>query len=677
MIKTHWKPRGGMDSAWAAAIVIGLVSLVHFHFFRAPPMLADALDYFSAAWELPDTEPTHRHLRIGLLWPLWALQRVFGYSELAYYFLPWFASAALGFATWWLGRLLFSARVGWVAGLVVMLLPPYAAHISLLLPDYLSAALFVFVVCLLWVANNRREASAGGATWVMFLAGVLLGWSYLVREFIVLFFPAVGAMLLLLRAPPRHWLAFSAGAILMYLLEFAWGWIVYGDPFIRLQSGGARETALEFSTSTSEIVAQFITRFTPRSGGWLIGGAAILGLLAMAAGAIRRQRSFAVLAVWGLYGWILFTAIALLPVLILEEGTTYLRMHLFRYWSLILAPVFVAAAAAGFAIYDRRRGAGGHLLAAAGLLMALMPLLGAGLGLKQLARHPQLVQAGATDYDEFREYIANGTLPDVVWMDTGTTVSADKSLPMYMRSVSGRTDWWDGEVRYVNSDRTNWLGVSEIQTGYVLFDRTRAERIYNRFTPDYYRFPESTWEVVFRSSNGRVLVLDPGQRISGAEASVHIAPTSLALRDTIETDKGVRAEPHRGGGLAVLVPEGKRAVLTDDAARGFRPPPAGRNLVPPGTTRMAGTVVTEPVDGATFRLSVRCMFYDEAGERETRAARIADSVSEAGGARERHAFRCDVPRGDFETVSARLLVQLSSDSGVILHAVNYGFTGAP
>lgn len=669
---TRWTRLG---SPWPAAIILGLVSIVYFHLFRAPPMLADALDYFDTAWLLPDVEPTHRHLRIGLIWPLWALQRVFGYSEVAYYFLPWLACSALGFSTWWLGRVLFSARVGWVAALVVMLLPPYAAHLSLLLPDYLSAALFAFVVCLLCLARDRRDASASGVAWLMFMAGLLLGWSYLVREFVVLFFPAVGAMLLLQRTPPRLLIVFCAGAISMYLLEFAWGLLVHDDPFIRLQSGEARQTALEFSTRAGEILVQFPTRFTPRSGGWLIAVPAVFGLVAMVVGLVRRHRAFTLLAMWGLYGWVLFTAIALLPVVFLDENTTYLRMHLFRYWSLILAPVFVAAAAGGFAIYDWARQSGRPPLSFVAAVIVVMPLVGVILGLIQIAPHPQFVRTNAVDYGEFREYVAGGGLPEKVWMDTATTVSADKSLPMYMRSAAGFRTYWDGEVAHVNSGRSEWLDVSDIKGGYVVFDRSRSERIFNRATPDYFRDPESTWETVFRSSNGRILVLDPAQRIPAVELTVGVPPTSLVLRDTVATDKGIRAEPVAGGGLRVTVPEDGRAVLMDDTGRGLRPPPAGRNLVPAGVTGMNGSVVLEP--RGRVRLSVRCLFFDEAGELMAQWARLAHPTRGRGDSHAHHAFHCDVPRDGSQAASARLLIQLSGGSDVVLHDVSYGFVRTP
>lgn len=636
-------------------------------------MLADALDYFSTAQLLPEVTPTHRHLRIGMIWPLWALIQSVGYVEAAYYLLPWLACFLLGFSTWWLGRSLFCARVGWVGGLVVMLLPPYAMHVSMLLPDYLSVGLFTLGVAAVSHGSCVRWRAGISLQLLLFGAGVLVGWSYLVREFVAAFFPCLGAAMLLLRVPVRGWVSFCLGALLVYGLEPLWGWLVYGDPFIRLSvAGGPRDTRLPLSMDVVDVLLQFPTRFLGRAGGEALAGFMVFGLVAAGVGAVRGGRSWRVLAVWALPGWAFFTVIALLPILMLGEGSTYLRMHLFRYWAMILPPVVLGAVAGVFAIHDwlLRRGVGGRVVPSAVLVLLLaVPAWGVALGLKQLSAHPSLVRNSA-DYQEFRDFVASGALPPVIWMDSATTVSADKSLPMYMRSWAGRETYWDGEVRALNSSRNDWVARAEVKGGYVVMDRSRSDRIFSRATPDYFRAPESVWQAVFRSSNGRILVLDPSRPAPLAEAVVTVAPARMHV-NAVEGE--VHHEPVGAAGLHVQVGSAGRAVLTDEVAKGLRPPPPGRNRLPvTGAGRMMGNVVLARRDGADAELSVRCLFYDASGERRAPWARLLAPLPEAGG-RERYGFSCAIPQGRFEPVSARLLVQLSAGSNVVLHEVDYGF----
>ena len=675
--------RGILERYWGsfhlviAIIVFSGVSLIDIAMLRTPPVLADALDYFSTAQLLPEVTPTHRHLRIGMIWPLWALIQSVGYVEAAYYLLPWLACFLLGLSTWRLGRSLFCARVGWAGGLVVMLLPPYATHVSMLLPDYLSVGLFTLGVAAVCHASCRRWRAGIPVQLLLFGAGVLVGWSYLVREFVAVFFPCLGVAMLLLRVPVRGWVSFCLGALLVYGLEPLWGWLVYGDPFIRLSvAGGPRDTRLPLSMDVVDVLLQFPTRFLGRAGGEALAGFMVFGLVAAGVGAVRGGRSWRVLAVWALPGWAFFTVIALLPILMLGEGSTYLRMHLFRYWAMILPPVVLGAVAGVFAIHDwlLRRGVGGRVVPSAVLALLLaVPAWGVALGLKQLSAHPGLVRNSA-DYQEFREFVASGALPPLIWMDSATTVSADKSLPMYMRSWAGGETYWDGEVRALNSSRNDWVARPEVKGGYVMMDRSRSDRIFSRATPDYFRSPESVWQVVFRSSSSRILVLDPSRPAPLAQAVVSVPPETMQV-NAVEGE--VHHESVRGGGLHVRVGSPGRAVLTDAVAKGLRPPPPGRNRLPTiDSDRIMGSVVLERKDSSDAALSVRCLFFDKAGDRRAPWARLVEPLPERGG-RERYGFSCAMPPAPFTAMSARLLVQLSAGSDVVLHEANYGFAVEP
>ncbi|MDX1555386.1 MAG: glycosyltransferase family 39 protein, partial [Xanthomonadales bacterium] len=190
-----------------------MVAIVSFLAFREPPILSDQLDYFSAAWALPDVSPTHRHLRVGLIWPVWLLTRIFGYSEFAYYGIPLLTRFLLGFATWWLGRQMFSARVGWAAGLLIMMTPGYTRVASQLLPDYFAGSLIALGVALIFWARSGAPRSMRWQLLALLASGICVGWAYLAREYIVILFPCIGLGLLLLRTPLKGWVAFCSGAV--------------------------------------------------------------------------------------------------------------------------------------------------------------------------------------------------------------------------------------------------------------------------------------------------------------------------------------------------------------------------------------------------------------------------------------------------------------------------------
>lgn len=668
--------RISLDSPFVAAALFALAATLSFLVFREPPILSDQLDYFSAAWALPDTSATHRHLRVGLVWPVWALTRIFGYSEFAYYGVPLLTRFLLGFSTWWLGRQMFSARVGWTAGLLLMMTPAYTRVASQLLPDYFAGSLIALSIALIFWTRSGPPRAARTQFLALLASGVCVGWAYLAREYIVILFPCIGLGMLLLRTPLRGWVAFCIGAIATYCLELAWGLVVYGNPLVRFSaSASPRETDWEFATEIPEILALLPTAFS-QYGGWWLPAFVVFGLIAPIAFLRHRHAGWRVLAAWSLPGWIFFTTIALLPVLLFDQEAVYLRLHMFRYWSIIFPPIFIAGAAAVFALADQVRGRYGEV---AGLLLSTLliavPTWGTALGLKQVSTANSLMSATGHDYREFRSFMEMlDHPPDMLWMDQGSGVASSNSLPIYLRSPAGRP-LWEGTIRFLNSSRSNWVDISEIDSGYVVLDRTRADVIFNNKTPRYFLAPTRVWETVFRSSNGRILVLDPLGSPSETRSLTILHPASLQVRRAGNSGGRHASTLTRDKTLHVQVSDGARVIVTDDAGPGLSAPRNGENLIPAGAEKLVGTIRIKKLRAGGPAPTARCLFYDGRGERSAPWASVSGGVGDGEGQVLEFDFLCPVPQGNAKPTAARVLLQWSTGTDVEILGLEYGFRG--
>lgn len=656
----------------ALVIIAGFVAAVFALFLKAPA-LSDQLDYFSSALMLPDVTPTHRHLRVGLVWPLWGAIQLFGYSEVAYYLLPYLAAVFLGFGTWWLGKLMFSPAVGWVASVLVVLIPRYVSDMSYILPDYLAAGIFTLAVALIfWASVNRSEVAPSRSLLVIAMAGVLLGWAYLTREYIVVLFPCIGLALLLLKTPLRGWIAFCLGALSVYLLESIWGWLVYGDPFVRLSAAaGPRETSRPFATETWEIIKQFPSVFSDLRGGMFVAGLVTFGLLSGLIGLVSRNPGWKVIASWSVLGWVFFTLIALLPIWLFDGEAVYLRMHKFRYWALIFPPVFIGAVAALFflaGLFSR-----GSRAVSTAIVVGLLaiPAYGYLSGLSQVAASGALVRVDSNDYREFREFLIReqGSLPEVFWTDYGTGVSGSNSLPIYFYNWTGSEKIWDGTLRYLSKGASTWVDRDDISTGYVILDRTRSSLIIGKSTPLYFSAPEATWATVFRSSNGDVLVFDP-TRSPTVNDPVQVRASQLQVLKAPNSSDAYTAMLS-GEALSLNLGKGARVLVSDDAAHGLAAPVNDVNLMAGSEAGFVfGNFHLNTRGGEVPRL--RCLFYDSSKDRVSRSADIfpAEPI-EAG---EKYFFSCSPPVDGPQFSSFRVALELREGMKVGVEKIEYGFT---
>ncbi|MGB6228725.1 MAG: glycosyltransferase family 39 protein [Litorimonas sp.] len=349
------RPNRELLSEKTAAFIlfaIWVCCLLIFIRFIEPPRMSDQMRYFMDAADPENIGVGVRDFRIGLIFPLHLFMKVFGYSELSFYFLPFLAFAGTASVIYLLGRFYFNDLTGLFAAYLFCTTPAVLREVSELLPDYFSAMLIGFAVLLMATAtraDSENDISEAKLLALFACSGLLLGWAYLAREFATLIYPILGIAMVLLKVRVKHIFALSAGALLMLGVELLWNLYHYDDPLTRIRYVvfTRRElltspyfSSLAYETNFWPAFLQFFNIGSERSlmNGWLF----MLGLGSLAVLALSAPRRYAYLVVWGLTSWALLTTIAIIPTF---GGEMILRLHKFRYWAIVLPPLYIAVAA--------------------------------------------------------------------------------------------------------------------------------------------------------------------------------------------------------------------------------------------------------------------------------------------------------------------------------------------
>jgi 4-amino-4-deoxy-L-arabinose transferase-like glycosyltransferase len=504
-------------------LVGGLVlcyALLQSAFVHQPP-LSDQMHYFVDAATLPHiSEPPHQTLRIGLTIPVWLMIQLLDYSEAAYYAVPYLFTVGLITATYWLGRLLDSRATGAIAGLLVFANPFTLDDASQLLPDVPAAALLTGAIALLiWQWQHRGDTVRPRRRDQLVLIGVgaLLGWAYLVREFVVLWFPVAVLVAIVLQLPRSWWRLVVAGTAAMFAVELLWGLVFFRNPFARIiaalnqptsppwrvteraeliSSGAIPDTHLEMLTAMPRsLVASDV--------GWLL---AVLFLVLVVAAVLLPSPRLRLLAIWVVLPVVLMLVV--IQVAWLFENRI-LRPEKLRYWLPVIPPLVVGGVAALRAVGQRLLDeVGGAIAIAVAASLALVGVLMTGA---ELDRAKDFTRTGQDEYLEFREWAAtSGETCPVIWVDADHWRDSERWVPMYLRSFWGRPIW-DGEVRHLNRGR-DWVDISELDTGALVRARSSLERrtLERQVLPVYLLDPPSSWRVLLRTERDRVRVLGVG-----------------------------------------------------------------------------------------------------------------------------------------------------------------------
>lgn len=520
-------------------LLVGLMLLVYVAlqsaFVRLPP-LSDQMHYFLDASTLPAiTEPPHQALRIGLTIPVWLLIQVFDYSEAAYYAVPWLSTAGLIVVTYWLGRLVDSRVTGVIAGLLIVANPIVLDDASQLLPDIPATLLLTAAVTVLlwwWRRTGGVDPRTRVDHAVLLGVGLALGWSYLVREFVVLWFPVVALVLWALRAPRSWWRLVAVGAALPFVLELAWGAVFFGNPFARIvaalnqpasepwrvverdaliASGAIPDTHVEMLTAMPRALVEW-------DAGWVLVG---LFVVLVVGALLTRGPQLRLLAAWVIVPLVLMLGVIEFAWLF---DNRILRAEKLRYWMPLIPPLVVGGVTAARALGARALGAralGARALGAraagttgravATVAVALALVTGIALTGAQLDERLGYTRTGQDEYLEFREWaVGPGRTCPVIWADADHWRAATRWVPMYVRSFWGRPVW-DGELRPLNVG-DDFVDLDALDTGALVRSRTSLERrkLEAQVVPSWLQEPPGSWRVLLETDRDRVRVLGVG-----------------------------------------------------------------------------------------------------------------------------------------------------------------------
>jgi hypothetical protein len=506
---------------WALGGVAVVLYLIGQLVFLQGPHPFDPSWYFRTAFDFPDVAPDLFTLRIGLLAPVSAALFVFGPSEAALYVVPLLSGATLVGAVYATMLLLFKDRVlAASAALVTGLNVNYLVNSSQIFPDLTATATFTAAFLCLLIGGRRPEELS--RRWVPTAAvvcgGILLGWSYLVREFSPILLPAVVALVLLLRYPLRRVALLAGVAVATASLELLYGWIFTGDPLIHARLLRERGTAevvdgeVRMAYIQDQLGSLFDTLLVlPRlllawDTGWVFILLAALSLFALVR--LRDRR------LWLLGAWFLsfLAAMALVGLGSFSSGRWVLNITNIRYWYPIFPPLVMGAFGGLWLLlrgrFDGARGIRVGRLAAVGLgALVLVP------GLREFSdcdAREAWRNDPAERWHELRSWFSTpeAARMNVVWTDRYTS----RLLPAYTASTFGGKNW-EGDIETLAA-----LGNVPPAAGSLLLvhkDRWNAWED----GPEALQGLRGEWTPLFVTSDQRMVVLAPREAAPAAETA--------------------------------------------------------------------------------------------------------------------------------------------------------------
>jgi 4-amino-4-deoxy-L-arabinose transferase-like glycosyltransferase len=332
--------------------VLTVLSLVLLHLAvqwrtRPAPHWGDANLVYGYAQAWPDVPLDHHALRIGTLLPTRLFVGLFGPGQWSYFAFPILAGVLLVVATYALGGLLFGRLVA-LAATLLLVFSPYLVNTELhvtewqLLPDVPSTAFFTAGMTFLVIGVRRHPHAqwrwGPGSGWLV-AAGFLVGYAYLIREYVVFLFLVVVVAVIAFRVPWRQWWTVAAGAASCLVVEVVNSAALYGEPFARLVLGSEHGQDTPTPLPRSEALQVYLRalREDGRAGAMIF-----LTVTLLVGTLLLRRRALAVLSAWFLCLWVPLTVLSG----VLSPHTPSLRGFLLRYW----IPVFPAVLIGGTAV---------------------------------------------------------------------------------------------------------------------------------------------------------------------------------------------------------------------------------------------------------------------------------------------------------------------------------------
>jgi hypothetical protein len=450
--------------------------------FRQGPQPFDPAIYFAAAAEFPDVPANLWTLRIGLVAPVRGAVLLFGSSEAALYTVPIATGLLLAAAVYGTMVVLFHDRLlGAAAALVTVLNPVYLLRSSSIFPDTTATATFTAgFLCLVLGGMRSDEPTRRWAPRLYALgAGVLFGWTYLIREFSPVLLPVVLAGVVLLRYPLRRVALLCGAALATAGLELLHGFLRYGEPLVHARlladrgetpraGAGRVENVDQQLDSVLDTIAVFPRLLLAWRVGWIFILLAAVFLVALVAR--RRDRRLWLLAIWCFGFWLSMAVLGLAS----PSSERWIDITSVRYWLPMLPPL-VMGAFGGLALLfsDRVRSIGGVSLASA--VTVAVGVVALAPGLVEFRSCPA-TQVWANDpierWDDLRSWFATAEAEryDVVWTDRNTR----RLVPAFTSSTFGAV-LWDGSVKEFEDVERGLVPASDHRRSLILVHKDRFE----------------------------------------------------------------------------------------------------------------------------------------------------------------------------------------------------------
>lgn len=336
------------------ALVLVLYALVQLLFLLGPHPF-DPARYFRTSFDWPHVNPNLWTLRLGLMVPVRVAVGVFNRSEAAMYAVPLAVGLLLAAAVYLTMVVLFKDRLAAAgAALVTVLNTNFLLNSSSIFPDTAATATFAAgFLCLILGAGSMSARGWRHAPGVMAAcAGLLFGWTYLIREFSPVLLPVVAAVVVLLHYPVRRIVLLAAAAVATVALEFIYGLVIFDRPFIHLETLlergdnpgrlgirgfriGYIENQVDDPLSSLMVFPRLLVAWWA---GWLF--LVLLALFVAALIVFRRDRRLWILAVWCFGYWAVMVLIPFVPN---SSGRWLLNITNIRYWYPLFPPLAMGA----------------------------------------------------------------------------------------------------------------------------------------------------------------------------------------------------------------------------------------------------------------------------------------------------------------------------------------------
>jgi hypothetical protein len=502
-----------LDAAPLGAVLL-VYAIVQLEVLQGPKPL-DPSNYFNIAVNFPDVPLNPWTLRIGLIAPVRAAVLVFGPSEAAFYAVPVATGLVLAAAVYGTMLLLFRDRVAAAAAaLVTVLNTVYLLNSSAIYPDTTATATFTAGFFFLVLSGMRPHSRAKGwvSTAAVVCAGILFGWTYLIREFSPLLLPAVlAALLLWVRYAGRRIVILVGAAVATFCLELLYGFVRYRDPFAHLELllnrgdipiSAARLQRMERIQGQLDVIDTIIV-FPRLVLSWQ-SGPILLALLVLfvVALALFRDRRLWVLAAWCVSFWAIM---AVLGLAALGSERWILNITNVRYWYPIL-PALVMGAFGGLHLLVNK-----FLPSFGGLrpTQAVAPLVAGLVLVPGLVEYRNCAAADAWRNDpaerwhDLRSWAATPEAEryTVLWTD----VRSARLVPAFIRKTFGER-LWHGVVKTFPHPRRGIIPETDVQHSLILvhWDAFRAKIPQAKARLSEVR---REWSPVFISRDGGMVLL--------------------------------------------------------------------------------------------------------------------------------------------------------------------------